>query len=173
VEASVAWFKTFSQEDYEVVGGAGKASKDGEGYIYLEEYQEFVSLVWECKPHGYQLAPEVSPLTVKFYLHDKMQAEDVKQEDQLELVEGWRWYLPVHLKFYGVPKPLVIDLEAVEIRQTSPVQTTTEQMATAVLRNKGDCLEQFTVQYFADGKRVSSEVLTLEVGESCTRNFNW
>ncbi|MGI6588572.1 MAG: CARDB domain-containing protein [Peptococcia bacterium] len=171
-EASVDWFKTFTKEDYEVAGGAGKASKDGQEYVSLE-YDLFFPQVWERRPHSYQLAPEISPLTVKFYLHDKRQAEDVKQEDQLELVEGWRWYLPVHLKFYGVPKPLVIDLEAVEIRQTSPVQTNTEQIATAVLRNNGDCSEQFTAQYFADGKKIGSEVLTLEAGESCTRNFNW
>jgi hypothetical protein len=172
VEASVDWFKTFTKEDYETAGGAGKASKDGQGFIPLN-YRLFISQVCDRRPHSYQLAPEVSNLTVKFYLHDKMQAENVKQDGQLELVEGWRWYLPVHLKFYGVPKPLVIDLEAVEIQQTSPVQTNTSQIATAVFRNTGDRLEQFTAQYFAAGKKIGSEVLTLEAGESCERKFNW
>ena len=173
VEASIDWLRDFTKEDYLRVGGGGKVSKDGKEYIFLGDFYEFIEQVWGKRPHDYQLAPEISPHTVKFYLHDKVQAENIKRDDQADLVEGWRWYLPIYLKFYGVKRVVGIDLEVVEVEQVSPVRAGSKQMGSCFLRNNGGKLETFRVNYWADGKVVGSEVLELEGGEDCRRNFNW
>jgi hypothetical protein len=41
---------------------------------------------------------------VTFTLSPKTRAKLLKESDQEELVEGWRWYLPITVSWYGAPK---------------------------------------------------------------------
>lgn len=98
-EADLEWFDTMTEEKYTALGGAGKV--DIEGNYKALNYKAFNQLVLRKIPQGYKL---ISGLESQLYLFDKEFAENIKRDWQKELVQGWRWYLPVHLTFYGTPK---------------------------------------------------------------------
>lgn len=100
VEASVDWFETFTQEDYLAAGRGGKASKDGKEYEPLD-YDLFIKEVWGKRPYGYELVPHFTKPTVKFFLHNKKYADDIKQEGQANMVEGRGGTCPFILSFTG------------------------------------------------------------------------
>lgn len=95
----------------------------------------------------------------------------LKRTWQGRQVEGYGFYLPALVQYYGVPK--AIDIEAVEIKRQSPILVNTFQVATAVFKNHGGSKATFTAQYYACGSKVKEEILEIEAGQTLERNFSW
>lgn len=130
VEADLEWFNTMTEEKYTALGGAGKV--DIEGKYQQLNYDDFGSLVLKRIPYGYKLT---SNLESQLYLFDKDVAENIKREWQKELVQGWRWYLPVHLAFYGTSKiqeppepPVVAPPMAMPCQEKQEITRTWEEL---------------------------------------------
>lgn len=96
---------------------------------------------------------------------------ELKRTWQGQQVEGYGFYLPALVQYYGVPK--AIDIEAVEIKRTCPTLVDTNQVSTAVFRNNGGSKTAFTAQYYACGTLVKEETLELAPGQYIHKNFSW
>lgn len=130
VEADLEWFDAMTEEKYTALGGAGKV--DIEGNYEVLDYKGFKQLVLRRLPYGYKLT---SNLESQLYLFDKEVAENIKRDWQKKLVQGWRWYLPVHLTFYGTPKiqeppepPVVAPPMAMPCQEKQEITRTWEEL---------------------------------------------
>lgn len=80
---------------------------------------------------------------------------------------GADWYITI------IIPNIIIDIEAAEISQQSPVLTDTNQVASAVFKNNGSQDESFVAEYYVNGKKVHFEELFIGAGTTKTRNFSW
>lgn len=84
-----------TKEQFMAAGGRGDYAPDEAGW------DEFDREILVHIPDDYR---QTGDNQVTFTLSPKMRAKWIKEEWQADMVEGWRWYLPVTINWYGVPK---------------------------------------------------------------------
>ncbi|ADG81671.1 CARDB domain-containing protein [Thermincola potens] len=73
----------------------------------------------------------------------------------------------------ALAKSHITDIAVTNIAQQEPAVAGTEELATVTFKNLGANTETFTAHYFAGGKLVKKDKITLPAGKTDTRNFNW
>lgn len=84
-----------TKNDFIAAGGRPGYSPDHDGWekIQFEQLGK--------KPDNYNKTGDTQ---VTFTLSPTFNAELIKKQEQADMVEGWRWYLPATVYWYGVPK---------------------------------------------------------------------
>lgn len=137
--------------------------------VEAKTYISFQELVLKHRPYEYKEASN-SEGEVEFQLYS-WPLISLKRPWQEKEVEGYGFYLPALVRYFGIPKP--IDLEAISIYNASPVNTDSLQKAEVVFQNNGAKKELVTAQYSACGNIIKEEVIEIEGGEKTTRKFLW
>jgi hypothetical protein len=110
-------------------------------------------------------------------------AENIREEWQADVVEGWRWYLPITVSWYGVggEKP---DFEVVLLvpgaEETTPGEAYTGTVEYKLKDNAPGPVEailHMTHNKFGlktpEGDKIHNKILTFQPGEEKTFQFAW
>lgn len=143
--------------------------EDMELVVNAQTYSKFYEDILLKRPKEYKGAGIING-DVEFILKASP-IQKLKRTWQGQQVEGYGFYLPALVQYYGMPKAL--DIEAVQIKRQSPILVNTYQVATAVFKNNGGGRATFTAQYYACGSLIKEETLDIEAGQNLERNFSW
>ncbi len=163
-----------SKNDFMVAGGWHGFNPDTEGW---EKFQ-FERL--EKVPDNYRKTGEKE---VTFTLSPEEYAEIITKQDQGEQVKGLRWYLPVTIKWYGVPVPCP-DFEVKTLiagtDKTEPGEpytgTVTYRLKDTAEGPKEAILHMIHNDFglkTPEGETIHNKILTFQPGEEKTFNFAW
>jgi hypothetical protein len=78
------------------------------------------------------------------------------------------WYITVF-----IPAKLPPDVEVISLSNPSPVIAGTTQNAAVTYRNNNTTSQTATAPFYLDADLVKTENITLQAGQSLTRNYNW
>lgn len=162
--------------------GENKAlfEKDKDGYsavikedmglmINTTKYESFKLFVLNMRPERFKGVDIYSKDGSIEFILKANPAQLLKRTWQGQQVEGYGFYLPALVQYYGVPK--LKDIEAVEIKTKNHILVNTYQVATAIFKNNGASKATFTAQYYAYGSKVNEEILDIKAGQTLERNF--
>lgn len=156
-----------SEGDFKTAGGRSGYPPNDEGWKNFSD--KFLKHI----PDGYYKSGSNK---VTFTLSPKSEAVNLKEDDQDELVEGWRWYLPVTIDWYGTPKATV-DFDVVSLQPgcTESVYGKT-YLGTAAFRLKSDSrqAEYANVTVTQNGTKVIDERnVYFPIGHTQEYSFWW
>lgn len=152
------------------------------GYKADEEgWQEFTRVVLKYLPDSYS---KTGNNQVTFQLSPKDEAKILKEDWQSELVEGWRWYLPVTILWYGTPKDTLPDFQAVDLQpgidKTEPGKAYTGNVAYKLkdgARAPTEAMLHLTHNGYPlstpNGEPIDGQKIVFVPGQTMTFEFNW
>ncbi|MGI5882000.1 MAG: InlB B-repeat-containing protein [Dethiobacteria bacterium] len=164
-----------AREQFMEAGGWNQYGPNDEGWKkFKRDYIDHI-------PNNYR---KTGDKEVSFNLSPVDEAEKIKEEDwQADVVEGWRWYLPVTISWYGVggEKP---DFEVKSLVAGTDKTVPGEQYTGTVkykLKSTADgpkeAILHMTHNGFGlktpDGGSIHNKILTFQPGEEKTFQFAW
>lgn len=153
----------------DIDGYFGIIKEDISLIINAPTYELFKSFVLNMRPEKFKDLDDSSNNGSINFILKANPTQLLKRTWQGQQVEGYGFYLPALVQYYGVPK--LKDIEAVEIKTKNTILANTYQVATAVFKNNGATKAVFTAQYYAYGSKINEEIVEIEAGQTLERNF--